>query len=556
MTVRIFSKALSDCSICRRWVSGISSALVAAAVTSLLVAMVLLHHQHMEGQITSTTTVTLEQQETIETVSTAAATTVTNGVLQMTASNSCAGREQDELQQQQQQRQLQDDDDDDTNNNESFCDDVEFYISRTLKLVHELPFASVFDDAKGQRRFDASSIVLVDDTYAYTVYDNSYTIGKVAVVPSSYHLEPFSQNNIQILARRSTTELQNSTSVFADDDDDSRFEAILHHSGDDETGSTFIAIQESSVPVDQNGTLLFHAMFVKLSMTTKNNNASSSVETNADNAENYEVIESCPSEFVFHESRGISGAVALPLDGRRNDTSTLTTVLALCSVNHCDYTGAGGGEKDDPGNGRVIVMTYMPATEDDNTSSNSSTSTCQWKAVGTITIPASANFSDYSDLAMTATGRVAITSRTASAVWIGQLLEWQALDELAFDENVGQVYSLPRGKDCEKVYCTVDGVEWLNDDMLLMVSDKMRDDEDFWCHDKDQSLHLFAFPDVEEDESEPNSAPPTADPSLFSLSNQPGDVSSPSSARNNGTLSGLRFLFCIVLFYSVSVFIG
>lgn len=61
-----------------------------------------------------------------------------------------------------------------------------------LKLVYELPFASLFTNAKGQRQFDASSVVIVGD-HAYTIYDRSHAIGKVSVP----HFKPFNKANSQ-----------------------------------------------------------------------------------------------------------------------------------------------------------------------------------------------------------------------------------------------------------------------------------------------------------------------------------------------------------------------
>jgi hypothetical protein len=502
----------------KRWTSGLS-ALFVAVVTLLSMTM-----RNDIGRIPVSTMIVTSEYGNNGSVS-----KTLNDALQMTSS-SC-GREHHSIsspvlalhQPLLLQRQLQD--------SSNTCDDSNEYTSTTLKLVYELPFASLYENAKGQRRFDASSLVLVGD-YAYTIYDNSFAIGKV-VVPQ---LQPFSNANTQITRLLATS--GGNDSSFADDDDvkDSRFEAILHNNA---TGN-FFAIQDSVVE-DQNNVTVFHAMFVELSMNS--------------NETEYEVVESCPSEFTFlDKSLGISGAVAL------RDTNDTFTVLALCSVNHCDNVN---GNKDDKGNGRIIVMTYMPAADDAADSSS-----CQWKTVRVVNIPATANFSDYSDLAMTATGRVAVTSRTESAVWIGQLLgqeqedggQWQVLD-MAFDEDVGDVHNFPRGNDCEKVYCSVDGVEWLNDDVLLMVSDKMRDEDNFFCLDTDQSMHVFAFPE-EHDESDDDTADDdgmTDDGPPLVPSSNPGAASSPSSAaadvRNQRTLSGRICLFCIILFYTVPLFV-
>jgi hypothetical protein len=40
----------------------------------------------------------------------------------------------------------------------------------------------------------------------------------------------------------------------------------------------------------------------------------------------------------------------------------------------------------------------------------------------------------------------------------------------------------------------VEGIHWINDNMLIAVSDKMKSRQDFRCFDKDQSVHVFTLP--------------------------------------------------------------
>jgi hypothetical protein len=70
------------------------------------------------------------------------------------------------------------------------------YSKRTLKLAYELPFASLFRDTKGQRKYEASSVVLVDD-YAYAVCDSSWAISKFGA-----QLQPFADTNVQVSSSR------------------------------------------------------------------------------------------------------------------------------------------------------------------------------------------------------------------------------------------------------------------------------------------------------------------------------------------------------------------
>jgi hypothetical protein len=63
--------------------------------------------------------------------------------------------------------------------------------------------------------------------------------------------------------------------------------------------------------------------------------------------------------------------------------------------------------------------------------------------------------------------------------------------------SIGKVFDFPKNDNCETIYCNIEGVHWLNDDMIMAVSDKMkgRGKQDFICHDKDQSVHVFVLPE-------------------------------------------------------------
>ena len=67
------------------------------------------------------------------------------------------------------------------------------------------------------------------------------------------------------------------------------------------------------------------------------------------------------------------------------------------------------------------------------------------------------------------------------------------------------MYDFPRSDGgCEAIYCNVEGIHWISegsDDSaapgtLVAVSDKMKSKgrQPAICHDKDQSVHLFALP--------------------------------------------------------------
>ena len=105
---------------------------------------------------------------------------------------------------------------------------------------------------------------------------------------------------------------------------------------------------------------------------------------------------------------------------------------------------------------------------------------CVWKTLRTIKIPKTAHFRDYSSATMDEKGRVAIASQEDSAIWIGQLVgfddttgAWD-LDSLDFDPKKGKIFSFPKDGDCETIYCNIEGISWINEDMIIAVSDKMK----------------------------------------------------------------------------------
>jgi hypothetical protein len=46
------------------------------------------------------------------------------------------------------------------------------------------------------------------------------------------------------------------------------------------------------------------------------------------------------------------------------------------------------------------------------------------------------------------------------------------------------------------MYCNLEGVTWLENDRLAVVSDKGKADQSGRCARKDQSIHIFKLPAV------------------------------------------------------------
>jgi hypothetical protein len=76
-------------------------------------------------------------------------------------------------------------------------------------------------------------------------------------------------------------------------------------------------------------------------------------------------------------------------------------------------------------------------------------------------------------------------------VWLGAINwdTWEFKDE-------GAVYQLPRNDACQLVYCSIGGVQWL-DDMRISVASGVPSPGAPWsCYSKSESLHQFLLPAI------------------------------------------------------------
>jgi len=149
-------------------------------------------------------------------------------------------------------------------------------------------------------------------------------------------------------------------------------------------------------------------------------------------------------------------------------------LLCLCEGNDCK-----GGEKGaKPGKGRIQV--FQQGAE-------------QWEHGGTITLPKAVRYRDYVSLALH-NGSLTVLSQASSALWTGHIRsdggEW---DDLFEDD--GQTYLFPRDEKGRSIYCNLEGVAWLGNGRLVVVSDKAKHDQPGRCTRKDQSIHIFTLPD-------------------------------------------------------------
>jgi hypothetical protein len=161
-------------------------------------------------------------------------------------------------------------------------------------------------------------------------------------------------------------------------------------------------------------------------------------------------------------NKGLEGLACVRREGQ-------TYLLGLCEGNRCK----GGAAGRVPGGGRIHVFRRGPR---------------DWDRVAKIRLPETVLFEDYSGIAV-AGDRIAVVSQASSALWLGRL----AADSWAV-AGPGISYALPRDADGSIVYGTAEGVSWLAPDLVVMVSDKAKPEQDRRYRAQDQSIHIFCIP--------------------------------------------------------------
>ncbi len=168
-------------------------------------------------------------------------------------------------------------------------------------------------------------------------------------------------------------------------------------------------------------------------------------------------------------NKGLEGLTCLRRNGR-------TCLLAMCEGNRC--RGGSAGRR--PGGGRIQVFTEEGPRGG-------------WVHTGTIKLPRTLEFEDYSGISLVG-DRLAVVSQASSALWVGRLRRngTDLIDEVA-DE--GTVFRFPTDSRGRTVYRTVEGVSWLADDRVVVVSDKVKPGSGERAgRAKDQSIHIFTIP--------------------------------------------------------------
>jgi len=169
-------------------------------------------------------------------------------------------------------------------------------------------------------------------------------------------------------------------------------------------------------------------------------------------------------DFDFEsDSKGFEGAAVVRHKGD-------LLLLALCEGNYCE----GGDKGKETGHGRIQVFKRKKNA---------------WKHIGKIKLPKEVDFEDYADISIRGK-HVAIVSQACSALWVGKV-------DLSSSKisGKGQVYRFPLDKNDNCIYCNVEGVDWLADNRIIAVSDRMKtDDQNGRCARKDKSIHIMKIP--------------------------------------------------------------
>jgi len=162
-------------------------------------------------------------------------------------------------------------------------------------------------------------------------------------------------------------------------------------------------------------------------------------------------------------NKGLEGLAFFSRDGKNY-------LLALCEGNRCK-TGKKGKKV---GKGRLLLFGERAG---------------RWAFEGKIKLPKSVRFVDYSGLSVK-NNRIAITSQESSSLWLGRLKK----NKWAFKDK-GEIYRLPRNSAGKLLYCNIEGVSWLAESRLLLVSDRRKKSKQSKrCKLKDQSIHIVTLP--------------------------------------------------------------
>jgi hypothetical protein len=165
-------------------------------------------------------------------------------------------------------------------------------------------------------------------------------------------------------------------------------------------------------------------------------------------------------------------------------------LLALCEGNHC----AGEERGRDVGHSRLALLKR----------GTNAAGRCSYNLVAKIKLPSSVKFLDHSaitiyqgpdDVASDGSMTVAVASQESAALWVSTIKPVPA-EQGYFKFRRGKTFDFPLNNHCNVVYCSIEGVAFLDRHTVIAVSDKMKlhGKQNFRCHGRAESVHLFSFP--------------------------------------------------------------
>ena len=181
--------------------------------------------------------------------------------------------------------------------------------------------------------------------------------------------------------------------------------------------------------------------------------------------ETFAFIESFWLDFKLEtDNKGMEGLSHLHYQGE-------DFILGLCEGNACK-SGKKGRK---PGKGRIQL--FRRAVE-------------KWEHTGTIKLPKSVQFEDYSSLDLQ-DRYITVVSQETSAIWVGRVRkDPNSLDDLWEDD--GHIYLFPRNTKEKSIFCNLEGITWIKKGIFAVVSDKAKSGKQpKRCKQKDQSIHIF-----------------------------------------------------------------
>jgi len=366
-----------------------------------------------------------------------------------------------------------------------FCDYVH-YASHTLKVVHNMPIVALlgnpsallnasltispspspysipstsiqYRESGNSSHYESSEIKRVDD-YLYVLFDHSSVLGRLRT-----DLQYFREENV--LIREHDPSLQSSDFYIPTLQG---FKGFFY----DREASLFYGIVQSGTKNlnDHNHEGFYRPVVQQIKVS----------------GSFYSIMGECPTDIQFSkDNTGFEGAIRIRPPSTSKFVLNATEpsdfyILTLCDTNFCET----GGRGRQSGNGRLLLLKKAV-----NINVNNIHYDCLWQTEQTIRLPSSVNFQDYSSVALRG-NRIAIASQQQSKIWIGHL-DLNTM-EVAHE---GKMYDFPRNEMCEIIYCNIEGIDWLTDDVLVAISDQMKSsDQSFRCAAKDQSVHVFAIP--------------------------------------------------------------